>query len=245
MVTAQVARPFPDRPLEGQLGIYVEMSPLCTRLDAAAAGPRDEDARQALTRLLERLFKSGRAVDTESLCILPGEQVWSLRLDLRVLDSCGNVADAAVLAALAALVDFRRPDSTVIDGKATIVPRRPLGCSNAWQYTAFEKHPVPLTIQYQPVATTFALLDLSEGTTTSHSNTRLHVLVDPSDLEDQVAAGHITLAMNRQGELLVLSKVGGPGLDPELLHTHCVGLAKAKAVSFGDQLGRALAARPK
>lgn len=80
-----------------------------------------EDEKLALTRLLERFFKNGRTVDTESLCILPGERVWSIRLDVHVLDHCGNVTDATCLAALAALLDFRRPDSTVIDGKAVIV----------------------------------------------------------------------------------------------------------------------------
>ena len=80
-----------------------------------------EQEKLALGRLLERLFKSARTVDTESLCILPGEQVWSLRLDVHVLNHDGNAADAVSLAALAALLDFRRPDSTVIDGKAVIV----------------------------------------------------------------------------------------------------------------------------
>ena len=34
VVSAQVTRPFSDRPLEGQLSIYVEVSPLCTRIES-------------------------------------------------------------------------------------------------------------------------------------------------------------------------------------------------------------------
>lgn len=40
-------------------------------------------------------------------------QVWFLRVDIHVLDADGNLADAAVLSALAALLSFRRPDVTV------------------------------------------------------------------------------------------------------------------------------------
>ena len=118
VVSASIVRPFPDRPLEGVLGIYLEWSgPITSDLS-------DEDPRRGrVSRLLERLFKSARTVDTESLCILPGEQVWSIRLDVHVLDDCGNVQDAACLAALAALLDFRRQDSTVIDGRAVVVHR--------------------------------------------------------------------------------------------------------------------------
>lgn len=115
MVTAQVTRPFPDRPLEGLLNIYVND-------ELATHDQTESDDGHALGRLLERLFKSGRTVDTESLCILPGEKVWNIRLDLHVLEDDGNVLDASSMASLAALLDFRRPDSTVIDGQAVIVP---------------------------------------------------------------------------------------------------------------------------
>lgn len=40
-------------------------------------------------------------------------QVWWLRVDIHVLDHDGNLADAAVLSALAALLSFRRPDVSV------------------------------------------------------------------------------------------------------------------------------------
>ena len=81
-------------------------------------------------RTLERCFKESRAVDTESLCIIAGEkvgsiaileqgmrfwsimvlfsmQVWSVRIDLHVLDHCGNITDCAAIAAITALKYFR------------------------------------------------------------------------------------------------------------------------------------------
>ncbi|CAI8023434.1 Exosome complex component RRP45 [Geodia barretti] len=74
-----------------------------------------------VARMLERCLKDSRAVDTESLCIIAGEKVWSLRVDIHVLDQCGNITDCATVAAIAALKHFRRPDVTVIGEEATIV----------------------------------------------------------------------------------------------------------------------------
>ena len=52
-----------------------------------------------------------KALDTEGLCVSVGRHVWAVRLDVHVLDDGGSAADAALLAALAALLTFRRPQA--------------------------------------------------------------------------------------------------------------------------------------
>lgn len=74
-----------------------------------------------LQRLIDRIFKNNRVVDTESLCLVPGEQVWSVRVDIHVLDHDGNLVDAAAAAALASLLDYRRPDVTISEGGVHVV----------------------------------------------------------------------------------------------------------------------------
>lgn len=44
-------------------------------------------------------------------------QVWSIRVDVHVLDSGGNLIDACCLAALAALLGFRKPQVEVDQSK--------------------------------------------------------------------------------------------------------------------------------
>lgn len=66
-----------------------------------------------LQRLLEHCLWESRCVDTESLCITTGLRVWTIRVDVHVLNYDGNVIDAASIAALAALLHFRRPDVSV------------------------------------------------------------------------------------------------------------------------------------
>ena len=80
------------RPNEGILNIYVELSPI--------AAPKFEVGRLTdegveINRTLERCLKESRCLDLESLCIVSGEKVWSIRLDIQVLNHCGNLADAA------------------------------------------------------------------------------------------------------------------------------------------------------
>ena len=47
-----------------------------------------------LGRVVERGLRESRAIDTEALCIVAGEKVWSIRVDLHVLDHGGNLTDA-------------------------------------------------------------------------------------------------------------------------------------------------------
>ena len=48
------------------------------------------------------------------------EKVWGIRLDIRVLNHEGNVADCASIAGLAALAHFRRPDISLDGDKVTV-----------------------------------------------------------------------------------------------------------------------------
>ncbi|KAJ4975400.1 hypothetical protein NE237_000506 [Protea cynaroides] len=86
--------------------------------------------------------RESRAVDTESLCVVAGKLVWSIRVDLHILDNGGNLVDAANIAALAALLTFRRPECTLggEDGQEVII------------HPPEVKEPLPLIIHHLPIA---------------------------------------------------------------------------------------------
>lgn len=76
-------------------------------------------------------------------------QVWSLRVDVHILDNNGNLADAASLSALAALLAFRRPEVTLEagaegEGQKVVV------------HDVDVREPLPLSIHHTPLAITFA-----------------------------------------------------------------------------------------
>ncbi|KAL1505040.1 hypothetical protein AB1Y20_017740 [Prymnesium parvum] len=104
--SAELVEPFADRPAEGILQFFVDLSPM--------AAPDFEPGRASepaveLMRLLERSVRKSQAVDIESLCIIAGKRVWSIRCDITVINHRGNLADAVMLAALGALDHLRLP----------------------------------------------------------------------------------------------------------------------------------------
>lgn len=74
-----------------------------------------------IARIIERGLRQSKSIDTESLCIVAGSKVWSIRTDVHVLDDHGNLVDACVAAATLGLHHFRRPDVSIIDDKVVIV----------------------------------------------------------------------------------------------------------------------------
>ena len=139
-VSCSITRPSPANPTDGSLIFNTEFSPM-----ASPDFPEKSPEREILvSRMLERAFKQSRAVDTEGLCIVAGEKVWMIRVDVRVLDACGNILDTACLAASAALLHFKRPDTTV-EGDVVIV------------HSSDEKVPIGLAIHHVPVCVTFAI----------------------------------------------------------------------------------------
>ena len=90
--SCEVTAPSETRPTEGTIQYSVELSPM--------AAPSFEPGRPSplaieLRRVLERGLKECRAVDCESLCIVAGEKVWAVRVDVHVLDHCGNLVMGA------------------------------------------------------------------------------------------------------------------------------------------------------
>ena len=86
------------------------------------------------------------AIYSNSICM---QQVWSLRVDVHILDHNGNLADAASLSALAALLAFRRPEVTLEAG----------GGGEGQQVVVHPpdvREPLPLSIHHTPLCITFA-----------------------------------------------------------------------------------------
>jgi exosome complex RNA-binding protein Rrp42 (RNase PH superfamily) len=87
--------PFRDRPSEGIFNVNVDVGPMAS---PQAEQGRPSEATVELTRMLERVLKQTGAVDTESLVVQAGRWVWSVRVDINVLDNHGDLACAVSLA---------------------------------------------------------------------------------------------------------------------------------------------------
>lgn len=226
IVSANIDRPYPDRPFEGQMSFYVEYSGVAMNLDGFATVGTKMDEEQfgsSIQKVLEKTFKSSRAIDLESLCIITGQRVWNVRVDVHIIEDDGNAVDAAVAAVLAALTDFRRPDVEVTADQEVIV------------HSMFEKHPVPLSIHHFPASVSFALYLSSEG--------KILGLIDPTNLESSAQDGCVTMVLNRQGEIIYLNKPGGLEIDTKILVEELVPSAKVSSIKLLDLVSAAVSSR--
>ncbi|KAJ1721154.1 3'-5'-exoribonuclease [Coemansia erecta] len=210
-VACEVTRPAAERPTEGTVQFSSELGTLAAfSLDRAVA------QEVSIARMIERVIRQSRAVDTEALCIVAGEQVWALRVDLHFIDHAGNLVDAACVAAVAALRHFRRPDVTVDGGRAVIHDPR-------------ERNPVPLSIHHTPVCVSFAFMGKAGEL----------VVVDPEAREELVQQAAFTVTMNAHKEVCALNKAGGVALGPEQIR-RCTQIAVEKAGEITDAINAAL-----
>ncbi|KAI9342898.1 ribosomal protein S5 domain 2-type protein [Obelidium mucronatum] len=211
-VSAEVVRPAGGSGTEGFVVFNTVFSPMAS---PAFEQGRLTDEEVLISRMLEKALRRSRAIDTEGLCIVAGEKVWSIRIDIHVLDHEGNILDCACIAAISALLHFRRPDITV-DGDNVII------------HDIEERNPIPLSIHHIPICITFGFFDKGE-----------RVLVDPTHLEEQVQDGDFIVVVNTHRELCTMSKAGGASLDIARI-IQCTEVAAAKAAEVTELLRAAL-----
>lgn len=100
--------PFQDTPNIGVLTTGAELIPMAHA--SFESGPPSEDAIE-LARVVDRGIRESGMVDVEKLCIVPGEKVWMVFIDIYALDYDGNLFDASNLAVVSALRTANIPNS--------------------------------------------------------------------------------------------------------------------------------------
>ncbi|NWI28835.1 EXOS9 protein, partial [Sula dactylatra] len=211
-VSCELVLPKPNRPTEGVLFFNLELSPM--------AAPGFEPGRQPellvqLNRLIERCLRNSKCIDTESLCVVAGEKVWQIRLDLHLLNHDGNIIDAASIAGIVALCHFRRPDVSVQGEEVTV-------------YAPEERDPVPLSIHHMPICVSFAFFQ--QGT---------YLLVDPSEREERVMDGFLVIAMNKHHEICTIQSSGGIMLVKDQV-LRCSKITAVKVAEITELIQKAL-----
>ncbi|KAG9158129.1 hypothetical protein Leryth_000286 [Lithospermum erythrorhizon] len=227
-VTSQLVQPFRDRPNEGTLAIYTEFSPMA---DPSFEVGRPGESAVELARIIDRGLRESRAVDTESLCVVAGKLVWAIRVDLHILDNGGNLVDAANIAALAALLTFRRPECSLggEDGQEVVV------------HPPEVREPLPLIVHHLPIAVTFAFIGSEDAVNFCVLKPHTHppkkekkkrkltlMVIDPTHLEEAVMGGRMTATLNMNGDVCAIQKAGGDGIMQSVIF-QCLRIASVKA----------------
>ncbi|THG17680.1 hypothetical protein TEA_026214 [Camellia sinensis var. sinensis] len=206
-VTSQLVQPYRDRPNEGSLSIFTEFSAMA---DPSFEAGRPGEAAVELGRIIDRGLRESRAVDMESLCVIAGKLVWAIRIDLHILDNGGNLVDTANIAALAALMTFRRPECT-------------LGGEDGQEV----REPLPLIIHHLPIAVTFGFF----------GNDNI-VVIDPTHNEEAVMSGRMIATLNTNGDVCAIQKAGGAGVMQNVI-IQCLRIASVKAADVTSKIKNA------
>ncbi len=141
-VRGELVTPFPDRPSEGSIQFNSHVSVAAEHCNVSEA---------EIGRILEKSIRESDSIDTESLCVIAGEKVWSLVCDVHLLEFDGNGLDACLLAAMGALRAYRRPEvamesSEVIGGPSVLRIFR-----------SDEREPLPLAFHHTPLAVSIGI----------------------------------------------------------------------------------------
>ena len=174
--------PYSDRPGEGTIMVNAELLPMSS--PEFESGPPSIKAIE-LSRVVDRGIRESHAIDFKKLCVLEGEKVWMIFIDIYPINADGNLFDAAALAALAALKDAKFPT---------------LDKDNVVDYENRTEESVPL--EKEPIACT--VWKVGEM-----------LLADPTAEEEDAAELRLTTAFTEKGEICAMQKGGSMPLNDE------------------------------
>lgn len=135
-VKMALGTPFSDRPDEGVLMTGAELSQIAN--EHFERGPPSYEAIE-LARVMDRVIRESEMIDLEKLKATE-EKVWIVNVDMYPLNADGNLFDAGLIAAVAALSTAKIPK---LDGETII-------------YGEYDRD---LPVRYKPTSFTFAKVD--------------------------------------------------------------------------------------
>uniref|UniRef100_A0A060TJJ4 Exosome complex component RRP45 n=1 Tax=Blastobotrys adeninivorans TaxID=409370 RepID=A0A060TJJ4_BLAAD len=210
-VSAEVTKPYEDRPYEG---IFLMTTDVSSMASPIFENNRQSDEETLISRVIEKAIRRSNALDVESLCIAAGKACWMVRADVHFINYDGGLIDATCIGAIAALMHYRRPD-TSIDGDRVIV------------HPIEERAPVPLSILHVPLCVTFSFFDDSI------------MLVDATAQEEALRTSEMVITLNKNREVCQMLKPGGRSIDAvEVIN--CANIAYQTVVELTDMIHRRL-----
>eukprot|EP00053_Salpingoeca_punica_P022019 m.213727 g.213727 ORF g.213727 m.213727 type:complete len:293 (-) comp28740_c0_seq1:223-1101(-) len=212
-VKAEISECDPSHPDVGKAEFAVECASSASPEFEARGG---EQLSNEIAQVLRRLCSSGDTLDLKALCIIPGQTVWTLRVDVLVLECAGgSLLDAIVVAVKAALMNTRVPEVVVSgDGVNTPFDFDVVEDPHKVRSVGGERFPVLVTM---------------------HKVGKVH-LIDASAEEEACARGSVMIGVTPEGNtcLVQTSGVGGismPSLMDMLQTAQKAGQALCSAVS--------------
>ena len=181
-VKMAVDPPYPDSPESGCFMVNAELLPLSN--PEFESGPPGIQAIE-VSRIVDRGIRESKAIDMDKLCLIKGEKVWSVMIDICPINEAGNLFDVAALASLAAVKNAKFPkleENEIINYK--------------------EKTDKSLPLTKLPVSVTVCKIGN-------------HFIVDPTLEEEKVIDARLTIATDEKNNICAMQKGGDITLTEE------------------------------
>ncbi len=172
-VKMSLEKPYPDAADEGMLMVDVHLLPMAS--SEFESGPPGINAIE-LARVTDRGIRESKCVNMKKLCVVPGEKVWAISIDICTVNADGNLFDAASLAAIAAL-------------KNTYFPK--LEKDGSVSYKEKSKEKIPLV--KEPIGVTVWKVGDE-------------IVVDPTAAEERVFDTRLTVTTLKNGDICAMQK---------------------------------------
>jgi len=235
-VKLELATPKPESPEEGFVVPNMELGPLCH--PQFKPGPPSEMA-QTVSQFVYQALKNSAFLDPKDLCVEKAKLVWAVYVDLVCLNFGGNVLDVALKAAVAALRNTTMPKVQVVRSSGG----RKADNDDDEEDDGQEEKEIEVDLigprkclplsQRPPLSCTIAVFDQDK------------LLVDPTEDEEKLSSGTITVAVQLPSEgvdagneadsvaeskveICHFDKPGGAAISRETVQKCCL-LAKKQA----------------
>jgi len=180
-VKVATGTPFPDTPDKGLLVVNAEILPLASAY--AEAGPPSEDAIE-LARVVDRGVRESEMVDLTKLCLIPGKTVYTVFVDVNIMNVDGNLFDATSYAVVSALRTAKMKKYKVKDEKVEET-----------------EDIVPVPVEKIPVSVTMARIGDA-------------LVVDPDSEEEAAMDMRITITTDDDGNVCASQKGEASTISP-------------------------------
>jgi len=202
-VSSKIVQPYEDRPFEGLFTINCEISSMAlAKFDNFSKSSQEV----LISRLIEKAIKRSNSLDLESLCIIAGEKVWSVIVDINFLNYDGNFIDSGCFGVMLALHHFKKPDISINDQQVIV-------------HDLDERQPVPLSILHIPICISYSFFNRYADLQTNIKgdlNDEIYV-IDANSSEESLSDGTLVVTLNKNRELIQISKNGGLPIDANIL----------------------------
>jgi len=108
-IYCKLVSPYIDKPNEGIINFSIDTNYLRFNSEYYSSNEELTDFRINISNYLEKSLKETKALDSNSLCVIPGKLVWKITLDLNLINYDGNALDAFVISSLITWCTYKIP----------------------------------------------------------------------------------------------------------------------------------------